>query len=70
MNNFECDFKFTNNLISSKVGHLFVPKFYHDRAATNILKHLTYLGEINRENSNGEFKYPGIGGKYYLYKKD
>ena len=34
-----------------------------------ILKHLTYLGEIKPENSTGEFRHPGIGRKYYSYKK-
>ena len=53
----------------SRVRDLFVPKFYHDRASTNFLKYLTYLGEIKPENSNSEFKHPGIGRKYYSYKK-
>ena len=27
------------NVYQSRVGHPFVPKFYHDRASTNFLKH-------------------------------
>ena len=29
-----------------------------------ILKHLTYLGEIKPENSKSEFRHPGIARKY------
>ena len=57
-------------LYQSKVRRLFVQQFYHDKASTNFLKHLIYIGEINPENSNNKFKYPGIGKKYYAYKKD
>ena len=53
----------------SRVGRLFVLKFYHHRASIHFSKHLTYLGEIKLENSSSEFTHPGIGRKYYSYKK-
>ena len=57
------------DVYQSRVGRLFVPKFYHDRASTNFLKHLIYLGEVKQENSKNELQYPNIGRKYYSYKK-
>lgn len=57
------------NLHQTRIGRLFVPKFYYDQASTNFLKHPTYLGEIKPETSNGEFKYPEIGRIYYSHKK-
>ena len=69
MDYFACSFKFQIIFYQLRVGRLLVPKFYHERASTNFLKHLTYLGEVKPENSNSEFKHPGIGRKYYVYKK-
>ena len=57
------------NFYQSRVGRLFVPQFYHDRASTNFLKHLIYLGEAKPENSKNELQYPKIGIKYYSDKK-
>ena len=69
MHYFACSFKFQIIFYQLRVGCLLVPKFYHERASTNVLKHLTYLGEVKPENSNSEFKHPGIGRKYHAYKK-
>ena len=57
------------DLYQSRVGRLFLPTFYYDRASTNFLKHLMYLREITPENSKNELHYPNIGRKYYSYKK-
>ena len=35
----------------SKIEHLFVPKFYHDRASLGFLQHLKYLGKIQENNA-------------------
>ena len=57
------------NFYQSRVGRLFIPQFYHDRASTNFLKHIIYLGEAKPENSKNELQYPKIGIKYYSDKK-
>ena len=51
----------------SKVRHIFVPKFYHDKRDTNFLTFLSYVGEYGPDNSRCEF--PQIGRKLYEYKK-
>ena len=51
----------------NKVGHIFVPKFYHDKRGTNFLKFLSYVGEYGLDNSLCEFSQ--IGRKLYKYKK-
>ena len=58
------------DLYQSRVGRLFLSKFYHDEASTNFLKHLIYLGEVKPENSKNELQYPNIGRKYSFKKTD
>ena len=57
-------------MYQSRVGRLFLSKFYHDEASTNFLKHLIYLGEVKPENSKNELQYPNIGRKYSFKKTD
>ena len=54
-------------LITSKVWHVFVPKFCHEKRARNVLKHLVYVGEHTPDNT--QCKYKEIDRKYYEYKK-
>ena len=51
----------------NKVGHIFLPKFYHDKRNTNFPKFLSYVGEYGPDNSHCEF--PQTGRKLYEYKK-
>ena len=44
----------------NKVGHIFVPKFYHDKRGTNFLKFLLYIGEYG----------PDISPALWIWKKD
>ena len=46
-------------LASSKIGRVFVPKFYHGKRARNVLKHLECVGEYGPDNVQCE--YPEIG---------
>ena len=46
----------------NKVGHIFIPKFYHDKKDTSFLKLLSYVEEHGLDNSLCEF--PEIGRKY------
>ena len=55
-------------LLTSKVGRVFVPKFFHDKRARNFIKHLEYIGEYGPDNVRCE--YQEIGRKYYEYRSN
>ena len=46
-------------LASSKIGPDFVPEFYHEKRARNVLKYLEYVGKCGPYNVQCE--YPEIG---------
>ena len=54
--------------LTSKVGRVFLPKFFHDKKVKDFLKHLEYAGEYRTDNVWCE--YPEIWRKYYDYRSN
>ena len=50
-------------LLSSKIGRVFVTKFYHEKRARNFLKYLAYVGEHGPDNTRCQYR--EIERKYY-----
>ena len=42
-------------LVNIKIGCAFVPKFYHEKRATNFYKHLEYVLEYGPDNVGREY---------------
>ena len=55
--------------MESRTMHMFVPKFYHDRAGCGFLKYLRYIDKIQGNNTVSEVG-PECGRTLYMYKSD